>query len=292
MRLVPTPARSGLAFPPLSCYPHPCRCLVRAVIAFDMLPENVNRVVQSFSRAKGRDGRLMVERFWGFHNGVKYVAYSHYNYPTHIRMPRRQPCPRPPPPPPGALKLCVWQQHPPLPFRTRRSAPTTCVVMVWCGGSSSMSGEARVSRHSSNVGASTLQVAGGANTGEVRGTTVSREPFTPPPPYFVALQPPHSATPPALPRALWTSCGSPPARAVVFVTPAVWCARAWAQVVHVVTLEDLFFNIPEDQRPLITVSRTHPDTGAVTTVQERLKPEHVYLVKVDVEGFDGPVAYR
>ncbi len=36
-----------------------------------MLEENVNRVVQTVSRAKLKDGRFMAENFWGFRNGVR-----------------------------------------------------------------------------------------------------------------------------------------------------------------------------------------------------------------------------
>ncbi len=43
------------------------------VVAFDILSENVNRVVQTVARAKGEDGRLFLERFSAFQNGVKCV---------------------------------------------------------------------------------------------------------------------------------------------------------------------------------------------------------------------------
>ncbi len=44
------------------------------VIAFDMLDINVNRVVQTIARARGRDGRPLLERFHVFHNGLRCVV--------------------------------------------------------------------------------------------------------------------------------------------------------------------------------------------------------------------------
>ena len=60
-----------------------------------------------------------------------------------------------------------------------------------------------------------------------------------------------------------------------------------AQVVNIVTLDDLLFSLPEAQRPNIKVRRVNPTSGLQETVWERLRPEHVFVVKVDVEGFDG-----
>jgi hypothetical protein len=62
--------------------------------------------------------------------------------------------------------------------------------------------------------------------------------------------------------------------------------------VDVVTLEDLLYHLPEAQRPKIRVTRANPVSGVKETVWVPLQPEHVYLVKCDVQGFDGPVAYR
>jgi hypothetical protein len=44
------------------------------VVAFDILTDNVNRVVQTAAEARGVDGRLFLERISVFQNGVKCVA--------------------------------------------------------------------------------------------------------------------------------------------------------------------------------------------------------------------------
>lgn len=137
------------------------------VVAFDILSENVNRVVQTVARAKGEDGRLYLERFSAFQNGVNNV--------------------------PGA---------------------------------------AASFKHHSNIGTS-------------------------------AMMPLESA------RRLGKDISS---------------------VVNIVTPDDLF-SLPEAQRPNIRVRRVNPATGALEAVWERLRPEHVFVVKVDVEGFDGPALH-
>jgi hypothetical protein len=63
-------------------------------------------------------------------------------------------------------------------------------------------------------------------------------------------------------------------------------------VVNVVSLEDLLYNAPEHLRPKVTVTRKDPGTGLPVTTVEPLRPELIYMVKCDVEGFDGPVTYR
>ncbi len=60
----------------------------------------------------------------------------------------------------------------------------------------------------------------------------------------------------------------------------------------VVSLEDLLYNVPEDQRPKVRLTRPSPATGLLETVLEPLRPEHVYIVKSDVEGVDGLVVHR
>jgi hypothetical protein len=64
------------------------------------------------------------------------------------------------------------------------------------------------------------------------------------------------------------------------------------RVVSVVTLEDLLWRMPLDQRPKIRVGAVDPVTGAMTYTLVPLQPEHVYLVKCDVEGFDTNVMHR
>jgi cyclopropane fatty-acyl-phospholipid synthase-like methyltransferase len=41
------------------------------VIAFDMLAENILRLLQTVARAETPDGRLFLERFHGFRNGLR-----------------------------------------------------------------------------------------------------------------------------------------------------------------------------------------------------------------------------
>jgi hypothetical protein len=64
------------------------------------------------------------------------------------------------------------------------------------------------------------------------------------------------------------------------------------RVVSVVTLEDLLWRMPLDQRPKIRVGAVDPVTGAMTYTLVPLQSEHVYLVKCDVEGFDTNVMHR
>jgi hypothetical protein len=64
------------------------------------------------------------------------------------------------------------------------------------------------------------------------------------------------------------------------------------RAVPVVTLEDLLWRMPLDQRPKIRVGVVDPTTGAMTYTLVPLQPEHVYLVKCDVEGFDVNVMHR
>ena len=64
------------------------------------------------------------------------------------------------------------------------------------------------------------------------------------------------------------------------------------RVVSVVTLEDLLWRMPLDQRPKIRVGAVDAVTGALAYTLVPLQPEHVYLVKCDVEGFDTNVMHR
>jgi hypothetical protein len=61
--------------------------------------------------------------------------------------------------------------------------------------------------------------------------------------------------------------------------------------VDVVTLEDLLYNLPDAERPRVSVRTLDAVTGQHVTKLVPLRPEHIYVVKCDVEGFDVPVLH-
>jgi hypothetical protein len=62
------------------------------------------------------------------------------------------------------------------------------------------------------------------------------------------------------------------------------------EFIQTVHLEDLFYNMPPEQRPQIRVG--HQDTnGNWVYAMEPLQPKHVHIMKVDVEGYDVPALY-
>jgi hypothetical protein len=62
------------------------------------------------------------------------------------------------------------------------------------------------------------------------------------------------------------------------------------EIVDTVHLEDLLYNMPEDERPQIRVG--HKDSnGNWVYAMEPLQPKHIYIVKVDVEGYDVAVLH-
>lgn len=61
--------------------------------------------------------------------------------------------------------------------------------------------------------------------------------------------------------------------------------------IDVVTLEDLLYNMPGEERPQVSVSVFDAATGKSEMRLVPLRAEHIYVVKCDVEGFDVPVLY-
>jgi hypothetical protein len=61
--------------------------------------------------------------------------------------------------------------------------------------------------------------------------------------------------------------------------------------IDIVTLEDLLYNLPDAERPRVSVRTLDSATGQHVTKLVPLRPEHIYVVKCDVEGFDVPVLH-
>jgi hypothetical protein len=64
----------------------------------------------------------------------------------------------------------------------------------------------------------------------------------------------------------------------------------YTHFVQTVHLEDLLYNMPEDERPQIRVGHKDANDNWVYAM-EPLQPKHIYIMKVDVEGFDVPALH-
>ena len=58
-----------------------------------------------------------------------------------------------------------------------------------------------------------------------------------------------------------------------------------------ISLEDLFFTLPDAERPQVRVASVNAATGLLESAWVPLQPRHVALIKVDVEGFDLAALY-
>jgi hypothetical protein len=54
----------------------------------------------------------------------------------------------------------------------------------------------------------------------------------------------------------------------------------------VAIVEDLLYNMPEDERPQIRVGQWDEGSKSWRYAMEPLQPKHIYIMKVDVEGYD------